>query len=178
MLSGENRPSVASPTTPAPAAGEAVAAPKELPNPPPAFGAEEAKLNPEADLNPEGAGGLFAVGAANEKDEAEGVEEGPNPDGGFVGAVKRLPNPVGWEDVDKEPNPVAGAWKLKVWAWAGAGAPNPLLPKPVVEVPNPLPAVEPKPLADDCGAVPFNSASKAARVDGFIIFSSWTLLFH
>lgn len=121
LLSGENRPSAASPTTPAPAG----AAPKLLPNPPPAFAAEEEKLNPEADPNPEEAGGLSAAGAANEKEEAEGVEADPKPDGGFVGAVKRPPNPVDWEDVDKEPNPVAGAGKLKVWAWAGAGAPNP-----------------------------------------------------
>lgn len=123
MLSGENRPSVVSPTAPAPS--EAAVPPKALPNPPPVVAVVVEKLNPEADPNPEDAvgGGLSALGAANEKDEADGTEEEPNPDGGCVGAVIRLPNPVESEDVEEEPNPELRAGKPKVTDWAGAPKP-------------------------------------------------------
>lgn len=161
MLSGENRLSDASAADPAPveaAAGVApnppLVCPKVLllpaaaPNPPPVFAVE--KLNPEADPNPEAAAGLSVDAAAKEKLEAAGVEEGadepPNPEGGCVGAAKVLPKPE--EDDDgaaEEPKPADEA-KLKPLAWTGA--PKSLFPKPDVEVPNPLPVVEPKPIED------------------------------
>lgn len=132
----------------------------------------EAKLNPEAAPNPEGAAGLLEVGAPNEKPEAEGAEEEaeepPNPEGDCVGAAMALPK----AGAAAEPNPELEDAKLKELAWGVAGLPKPLLPKPVTEEPNPVAAAEPKLLEDGCGAAPFNSASNAARVLGFIVFSS------
>lgn len=107
-----------------PPAVPGAAALKQDTNSPPVFAVEE-KLNPEAEPNPEGAAGLSAFGAANEKVEAESVEEDPSPDGGWVGAAKALPKPAGDDDDDgtaEEPNPEAV--KLKLLAWAGAGTPK------------------------------------------------------
>lgn len=87
-------------------------APKPLPNPPPEFDVE-AKLNPDADPNPEEAAGLLEVGAAKENPAAEGAEEDaevlPNPEGGCVGADKVFPK----TGAAAEPNPGSDDAKLK-----------------------------------------------------------------
>lgn len=53
----------------------------------------------------------------------------------------------------------------------------PLLPKPDVENPSPGAVVEPKPIEEDCGAFPFNSASCEQRRNMSIktCFLTWTL---
>lgn len=159
-----------------------VLAPKPVPNPSPVT-AE--KLNPDAEPKPEGAAAAEVLSeAANEKEEAEGAGEAPNPDGGGAaaelpnpeegdavgalpnpeggGAVGALPNPEGG-GADTEEKPDAGAAKLKLLTCSDV--PKLLLAKPNV-------GAEPKPVDDPCGAVLFSSLSKAALVAAFITFSS------
>lgn len=104
--------------------------PKPLANapPPPPVCAEEEKLNPEAEPNPEVAADELEVGAVKEKEAgetAEEVAEEPNPDGGCVGTTGALPKPVEDDGAAEEPNPPPAEVKLKVLAWTGAAVPNP-----------------------------------------------------
>lgn len=131
-----------------------------MPNPPPAL-AE--KLKPDAEPKPEGAGAEVLSAAANEKEEAEGTGEAPNPEGG--GAVGVLPKPVEGA-ADTEPNPDDEAAKLKLLIWSDA--PKLLLPNPDVATVS----VEPKPVEEPCGTMLFSSLNTAARVVAFIILSS------
>lgn len=93
--------------------------------------AVEEKLNPDAEPNPEDeAAGLLSFGEAKEKEEACGAAETadePNPEGGCVGADMTLPKPAEDDGAAEEPNPLAGAAKLKLLGWTGA--PNPTRPK-------------------------------------------------
>lgn len=142
-----------------------VSAPKPVPNPPPDT-AE--KLKPDAEPKPEGAAAEVLSDAANEKEEAVGAGEAPNPEGGGTGdapnpegggAVEALPKPEGG-GADTEGNPDAGAAKLK------------LLSCSELLLANPNVGAEPKPVDEPCGALLLNSLSKAVRVVAFITFSS------